>query len=426
MIIKGKNIHLYKIPSRALRYSIGLLVEEYKDITSTYYLKRIRKKKHEKDRLIRVAFIVQMPEIWDKEESVFDAMEKNSEFEVKLIVVPPYDQVNRRVRQEYDDNYFLKHYPSSSFKAYNNEKWILDGLEYDYVFYQRPYDHYLPEILQSCNVVKVSKCCYIPYGFCGADVFNDGNTNRAFFRNMSHIFAESDYMAKVLANSFRNRRDGKFHKIHSLGYPALQPYFLFTPLKEYKRILWTPRWSYAPKIGGSHFLEYKETIFNLKSINNDIEITFRPHPLLFGELINKSLLEENEITEYLNNLEENKIEYDHGKPILETFKATDILITDFSSIIIQFFVTGRPIVYCESDIEFNETYKCLAEGMYIVHSEEEMIDVVKQLINGKDPLFNKRKKIIKELFSFHYSATSNVLECIINDFRITGQGRITK
>ena len=408
LILKSFRLDTFR---KILHQSYGM----YKDVRADYYLKIQIKKKNNLNDLIRVAFVVQMPEIWDKEEPVYSAMSEDPRFSVSVIVVPPYDQVAKKVSTDYRSNYFLRTYPGA-IMAYQNGSWNVLEKDLDYVFYQRPYDHYLPIPLQSRTVVRLAKCCYIPYGYTGSDAFIEGSTNKTFFRNLYFGFAESAYMAEIFRKRYHGDRQQALHKIRFCGFPALIPYFDLKPTNVYHRILWTPRWSYAPKTGGSHFLEYKDIFLQLKKMMPALQLTFRPHPLLFGKMISSCLMSEKEIDAFLEQLSLDGIAYDNGDPIYETLQNTDILVTDYSSIIIQFFVTGRPIVFCESDIVLNDDFKMLSEGMYVVHNEEELLATVQKLVNGEDPLCVKRQKIIDKLFKEHQNATEKIIETIYQDY----------
>lgn len=365
---------------------------------------------------INVLFLVQVSELWNKQSPVYEAMKKNDLFNPQIVVIPQYDIVNNRLDEEYKNLYFINNYPSA-IKAYDDGEWFdLKELNPDYVFFQRPYDTYLPECYKSKEVSKFTKCCYIPYGYAGSDVFNLGNTNKIFFRNIYMTFLESDYMAKILKKKFKSSVKKKIQFFESLGYPSLSEYFSIKPTGSYKKCLWTPRWSYDPVLGGSNFIKYKDTILKIKNIDNRISLTFRPHPLLFGELEAKNLMNKLEIDEYLEKIRNNDIQYDNDTPLLDTLKNTDVLITDYSSVIIEFFLTGRPIIYCEGGLELNEEYLRMKEGMYVAENEEDLLKYIKSLNDGNDYLFDKRNEILKKYREKHEYSTSSIINRIIDDY----------
>lgn len=417
MKIKGEEIPVCKIPFRVANRIKRMLYGFYLDRKVVDYLAKWQHVNHDIERIIRVGFLVQDPTCWDKVEPIYDSLNNNPRFDAKLVVVPNYDFVNKTLKTEYIDNFYITNYPDA-IRAFNNAAWVDLTKCFDYIFYPCPYDVYLPEEYRSDNLVKYMRCCYIPYGFSGAINFDSGNSNKDFFRNMYITFTDSDYTASLLKKNFIVKKEKEVHRIESLGYPALKAYFFIKPSKESKRILWTPRWSYDPLIGGSHFNEYRDIFIMLKDIYPDSELTFRPHPLLFEELILKSIMSRKEIETYLNSLTKNNIRYDASASLFNTLSNTDILITDYSSIIIQFFITGRPIIYCESkNIKLNNVYLKLFDGMYIAKNEEDILKFMKDLKNGNDYLFDKRQQIIRDYLQLnHFKATENIVNYIEQDF----------
>ena len=384
------------------------------NLRSAYYLGRTKKRPHSDK--IRAGFIVQMSEIWDKEEPVYSVLKNHSGTEVFLLAVPKWDFETQQTVNDYSGNYFIKNYPDA-IRAINPDGTVIDtdSLNADYIFYQRPYDHYLPEALRSSSLVGKTKCCYIPYGFAGADVFNEGNSNPEFFRNIYVSFLESAYMQKILESKFRLNSLLKLRHFENIGYPSLEPYVKMK--QNFSRtILWTPRWSYDEKIGGSHFIEYKDAFLALKNKHNDWNLIFRPHPLMFDEFVSKKLMSQAEVDDYLDKLNRAGIVYDYDTSLEKALESADILFTDYSSVIVNYFLTGKPILYCEGIIELNGLYSKMSEGMYIVKSENEIEQYISDLFDGNDPLREKRAEIIKSEFSNCVGAAERIAEWIINDY----------
>ena len=387
-----------------------------KDLIANKAIRRVRNRPHLNSR-IKVAFIAQMAEIWDKEAPIYDAMLLDSAFEPSVIVIPPYNQKTKSVEMAYDEsNYFISRYPSCV-RACEGREWIsMESMNFDYVFLPRPYDHYLPEGFRSYHLAQFAKVCYVPYGFSGADVFNAGNSNKAFFRNVYFSFLESEYMLNILSRKFKTRAEKRNHKLLNLGYPALIPYFSFPQISAVRTIMWTPRWSFDSVIGGSNFLNYKDCFMEAVRAHPEFKFVFRPHPLMFGEILDKGYMSQEEISDYLRHLTSLGVVYDKNTPVVESLRNADVLITDFSSIIIQFFLTGRPIIYCESCIQMNQTYQKLKSGMYIVNSKDDFLNEINGLSITGDYLKPKRQEIICDGFDYHKNATNNILNAIKQDY----------
>ena len=85
---------------------------------------------------------------------------------------------------------------------------------------------------------------------------------------------------------------------------------------------------------------------------------------------------------------------------MQSLKAFDILITDLSSIIQEFLILGKPIIYCPPSnyVHHTKTMKRIISACYIVNNSEELLIVVNKLINGEDELLSVRKDVVQELF----------------------------
>ena len=417
MRIKGKEIPIYRLPGKAIKKCLRILVEQYRARMSYHMLKYWNNCKCE-EKVIQVAFIVQVPEIWDKEKPIFERMKEDKRFCARLIVVPHYDVSTGMVEKDYQDNYFLTKYPEESILAYDNNTWFrIERGMFDYVFFSRPYDIYLPTKLRSYNVIRKSKCCYVPYGFSGSNVFNEGNTRVDFFRNMYFSFFDTEQMVSEIRKKFTNK-EWERHHFMCCGYPALERYLETEVLpsgKDTKVLLWTPRWSYDPIIGGSNFLEYKDVFLTLPELYPKCQFIFRPHPLMFEELVKKNLITVCEVEEYIYKLREAHIEYDSNTPLYEAIAKADVLITDYSSIIVEYYMTGKPIIYCNKGIELNALYSKLVQGAYVVNNVEELIISIAQLIKGEDPLKISRKQMIKDEFAIHKNASGKIVDMILKD-----------
>lgn len=402
------DISLRKVAGKVIRYFGRFFAEKYRDLRSAYYIRKKTKKKHDKNRKIRVAFIAQMPEVWDKEEPVYEAMIRDSRFKVQLIVVPPYNLVEKKVGIDYTNNYFMDKY-TRAIKAYNNGRWIDLYGRYDYIFYQRPYDNYLPSTLRSDSVVKVAKCCYISYAywlssnmFCGY--------NKQFFRNIYYAFMESEEHAKVLQKNGRNEG-----RIIFRGYPELE-YVQSYETTSVNHLLWTPRWSYDENLGGSHFFEYKDKILKMKEIFPDICLTIRPHPLAFDNYISKGLMTIEEKEKYLCEVKKANVCLDKNEKIMDTFDSTDVLITDISSIIVPFFLTGKPVIYCKSNITMSSVFEIFENGLYIAENWDQVISHYRAIAEGGDPLKDCRRRIAEKMRLENVNASSRILDTLHADW----------
>lgn len=365
--------------------------------------------------IIRVGFLLQMVEVWDKEIDVFNIMNDSNSFEVVPIIVPQYDNTKNGCSTIYQDSFFDK-YPNAV-EAVNEDGTVInmESLELDYVFYQRPYNQYLPFELQSGQLSKIAKCCLIPYGFVGAENFISEVTKRNFVGDMYFLFCESDYLCKIVKKKYFFSHMLKVQFFESLGYPCLEKYSVIDRT-EIRSILWTPRWCFNKELVRSTFLENRELFLELAIQYNDMEFVFRPHPLMFEEIIKIGKMSREEIDQYKDNLKSNGIKYDSGTMVDEALDNSDLLITDYSSIIINYFLTGKPIIYCESPAELTEEYKKIIDCCYVAKSPEDIKKYCNDLLSGNDPLKEKRIKAAQEIGNFHKGSAKRIVDRVFEDY----------
>ena len=109
---------------------------------------RHRKKTRPSDP-IRVGFVAQVPEVWDKQMSLFDLMLKDSRFDPYIIYVNHFNFVKQQSFQEDPGERLFYE------TLYGSERVLdffsapdIDLAGFDYLFYDRPFNHYLPPVFR--------------------------------------------------------------------------------------------------------------------------------------------------------------------------------------------------------------------------------------------------------------------------------------
>lgn len=404
------RIHsLYKKISNGIKSFLSSIVNPVLVLCSGLYIRRISKQKKSASK-IKVAFIVQMPELWNKIEPVYHSMNKDKRFDTNLIIVPGFDFSKDRIGKYGKELQFFKNVAGDNkfIVAYENLNWKdISKLGFEYIFYQRPYDRYLPRIYRSSNLVKYAKICYVPYAT--PDLRKTVMYPSYFFRNIYFGFMDNQ--------GSTDECNKKYHRDHicfyNIGYPLFESCKQSWEDKKNSVVLWTPRWSYDPIIGGSHFFEYKEYLTNRNWEKSKLII--RVHPLLWENFEKVGLLSSEEIEDLKESWERKLIVIDKNESIMTTFDKTDILISDRSSVIPLFFMTGKPIIYCPIETDYSTLYLTILPALYIANDENELNQLLEMLLNGVDPLKKKRKEIIESYFSNNHNATQNIVNMIVTD-----------
>jgi len=136
---------------------------------------------------------------------------------------------------------------------------------------------------------------------------------------------------------------------------------------------------------------------------------------MWGNFIKTGLLTEAQAADIRERWTQAGVRTDANKDILKTFDETDILISDRSSVIPMFFLTGKPIIYCPIETEYSWRFSIILPGLYMVDSWEELNTLLNQLLQGDDPLRPVRERIIQENFLYHAHATERILTTILTD-----------
>jgi len=97
---------------------------------------------------------------------------------------------------------------------------------------------------------------------------------------------------------------------------------------------------------------------------------------------------------------EPNIELDESEDYVSNMWGSDVLVTDISGVLPEYFVTGKPVIYCATNMVLTPAAhtKKILEGCYIVDSEKELEEYLSMLESGNDPLKVKRKEIIAALW----------------------------
>lgn len=364
---------------------------------------------------IHVVFVCHRPQIWGALESVCDALLKDPDFRVTIVTVPNKKQLPKLglsheiYESEGADEYFSARYNCavSGYDADTGEWLDLYSLKPDYVFFQTPYNICRPALYQSDVVSTYARLCYVHYGmpFMAGQIADD-TTPADFFKDLTYHFVEFPEMEAYYsqrAKEFGYERN--YHQILS-GYPKLDAAsapqertggWAYTAGEKKFRILWTPRWNVGE--GNCTFVEYKDKLLALAEKDPRIELLFRPHPQAFKEYVASGVMTEQEADAYLQRYEScPNAGIDRSGDYLDNFYTADLLISDESSIIPEFFLTGKPIVMTSHETHFNSFAKKLENGFYQADNWNDIEKIVDSLINGQDEKLELRRSIIEKEF----------------------------
>jgi hypothetical protein len=375
-------------------------------------IQRRLKEKKSHSRAIRVLFICHEPSLWSMFESTYSSMNARADFE-PIVVTLPYSHGTLNSGEFRDSgmhDYCIQN-NIGAVKGYDTEtkEWLAPSdFQPDYVFYQTPYDLF-PYAWAVQSLSMISRVCYIPYGAC---IFS-GEVDiivhpENFYKYCFFLFLDSSFTKNAFSEKFSTKHWFSKEKIIVSGNPKLDHFQNnVEPVntiwrkgisKSSFRILWTPRW--RTEEGTCHFFDYKDFFIKLCELHDNIDFAFRPHPLCLQNLVKTGEFSKNKVAELRATIDGSKnMCIDSNSDYTTTFLTSHVLVTDISSLMLEYMATGNPIIYTHRKNHFNALGAEIAKGCYWVGDEIELHNVLSNLQSDIDPLKEKRKEIIKTVLN---------------------------
>ena len=426
---------LYK-KIKSLEASIAILDSELSGVAEENINMRLKLKKlnHEK---IKVVFVCWRPAVWGSLKTVYEAMKKDNDFDVQIVTIPNKKQLpklgfHHEIYESEGAEEFWKGEDVVSGYNYETGEWLdLRLLKADYICFQQPYNICRTGAEKSHIVSKYAKLFYVAYfTFFNCNESNFINyecTPPDFMKDLSFYFTQNNDDQVFMQNRMReigNLRAQvvktgfpRFDNLH-VNYDINTTAWNIKSSHEYFRLIWTPRW--CTDENNCHFFDYKDKLLQYCSTNEKIDFVFRPHPQAFLNWASTGELSEIEAKKYRERYEKsNNMCIDTSSDFLPTFYTADCLITDTSSVVPEFFLTGKPVIYCYKKGSKNSfaRNKGYTNGFYWVESWSELKDILDMLRSGTDPLFDKRQQLIKRDFYLPNEGAGYLIkEAIKQDF----------
>lgn len=391
-----------------------------------------RIEKTQKNEKMRIVFIVQRTEVFNSVRTIFEAAVANEQCEVYLLPIP-------RCRPKKSGPEFKTSSAVLDFcralnggtiiNTYDPETQMyfdLAQINPDYVFLNIPYTETYPEPYEIQNLTKIAKVCYVPYGY---QMINKERFRPMYSLTLSLVLLENvDYLfadgSATYTYSRRKMLLGTLlygNRLYDLGFPRFDNISVGAVRPEPKNILWIPRWTsdHQPAAHNlpSHFFAYKDLLPQYAEERKDGHLTVRPHPLSFQNYINNGLMSAQEVQAYKERIVASKwVSLDEAPSYEEALDQADVLVVDFSSIIIEYFYRGKPIVYCGEREDLSSDISCLTDTFYFVKNWEQLRTVLDDLRAGIDPKKSQRDAAVEAFRKATQNAASNILDVLKNDF----------
>lgn len=388
--------------------------------------KRIRKKLA-RGESVNVVFLAQFPEMWNSEKSVYKAMKQDSRFAVTVYAVPKRSNAeNDQLFQENPAYGFFQQegIPAIDAMAGGAFRPIEDRA--DFIFVQRPYDGNMPTCYHLNALSKKGLVCYIPYfgSTTNGALMTEIEFNPGILSWHYAIFADCEDSYQFISGWKTRHRFTKNKKVYNIGFPRFD---LITPASGSSKerrdtFLWLPRWAlkeFDPKRGNSHFLDYVEVLLQYFDAHRDLKLIIRPHPLMFSNFVKHGAMTAEEVRTMKERVAKmENVSFDENLDYLITFEQTDFLIADMTSLLLEFFCTGKPIIRtCDSlkpGALTSDAEKMVAT-FYMVLNAEQLISAIDDVSAGNDKYQSEREAIIRESFKVDGRIGERIKDSLIAD-----------
>lgn len=313
---------------------------------------------------IKVVFLTFYYEAWDALADVHAQMITDPLFEVTLISIPRrFSKDEPFAGEERVSKFFdllgLRHL-RFNFEDSSLGLAKLREINPDYVFINYPWQRnyqpgYRVEVLS-----EFAKVCYVPY-YSLALVNEPGEVGVTPYlytqrsnQLASLVFTQDPNTLDAYAKTSRGN-----DYVHLTGTPKLDSLVRKTreletnwPLANAgnRRMVWAPHHSFSSSwLNFGMFPELFQDMLTFAAENPNLDIVMRPHPIMFGTLIEQEIVPEGVLTAWLEKwraLPNTAI--DHESDIGHLFAAADLFVTDGISFLGEYpIATGKPAIFFE-------------------------------------------------------------------------------
>ncbi|MEN9748674.1 MAG: hypothetical protein RLZZ603_1366, partial [Actinomycetota bacterium] len=315
-------------------------------------------------------------EAWDALDEVWRLMAADPRFETTVISIPRKLTGDEGFGGEENVSAFLTTHdvPHLRFNFEDSAEGLarLRELAPDYVFVNYPWRRNYPAGYRPETLAEFTRVAYVPY-YSLPLVNEPGETGVAshLYEQRTHQLASLVFTLDAADLDAYARTDRGNGYVHLTGSPKIDhllrlanegvaewPIAAPTPgpnrpnAGRRYRVVWAPHHSYDDSwLNFGLFSQMHAQMLQLALGHAEIDFVLRPHPFLFGTMVDRSLMTQQQLDAWLedwNDLPNTAIHTEGDYASL--FKATDLLLTDGISFLGEYpLVTGRPTVFLEKE-----------------------------------------------------------------------------
>lgn len=337
-------------------YKVTLFYRRFEAIISHIYIKEPNK-----NEVIDVVFILIHHSVW-KLDAVYKLFKLDSRFNPVIVICPSKNGFDKDyITRELDIGYEFFHKKGFNvIKSFNGESWVDINKDFTnkVMFFTNP--HNITKQNYQWNNFKSTLKFYVPYHHQIDGGQWDSQWKSPFHLSMTSLF----YIDEFHKNVARNITLNKGHNVVVTGYPAVEPFYC----KSYnctdvwkkqkhrkKRIIFSPHHTidFSNDTGVCEFLNIANEMMEIAmKYENEIQIAFKPHPILKVKLLNHPEWGKKRTLNYYKFWEESiNTQLEEGG-YEDLFLTSDAMIHDSGSFLAEYLYVNKPVMYL-----YNETTK---------------------------------------------------------------------
>lgn len=278
-----------------------------------------------------VELMLRNPDRWDIKFVIIPVTSRGEDFKKK-----EYIATRKHFIDEYGKQMVVDGYNPDTGEVYDPSDM------FDMVYHVLPYDSscewvHSIEYMTTRNVLPI----YITYGY---EVAMDYMISRLLGKELNSVwkcFTDTVYTM----DDYREYQLLQGRNVELTGYAKMDELKINPNIKKSRKkiFLIAPHHTVSdPMLPLSNFLNYAEFFKKLPEMYPEAHFVFRPHPSLFTAVVNEGIWSNQQVEEYLKEIEAAGISYSTEADYLHLYNECDAIINDCGSFTIEWLFTGKP------------------------------------------------------------------------------------
>jgi len=353
----------------------------------------------------KVLFIAQTPSSWQSLASVYDSFTADPTWEVTVVGVPFLHCHFSTVEEQ---NAIFSFLQSRNIPFVRWSEFELTSGCADVAFFYIPYEETLPRGWQMADFLRVvPRLVYVPYAFVtGAGEENARGQFNLFLQQRAWLIFAPGSQNKALFSRYCATGDAHvvvagLPKIDALREPAkLRDSEFERFAADRKIVFWNPHFDMRPDgtefgRGYSTFLRWQEFLLQEFARRPELAFVIRPHPLFLSSIVKRGIWTAEDVSRFLQRVKEaGNVLIDSRPDYLAVFASSAAMISDASSLLMEFASMGKPLLYLRNPTGpgLNETEAFIRDYCATAQAENEIAYFLDGIAAGPDPRTAARRE----------------------------------